>query len=150
MAITQAVCNSFKTEILTAIHDFTNGTGHTFKLALYTSSAAVLDKNTTAYATNPGGGGNTEVGDSGTYSAGGGTLTSATPTLDTDTAVCDFADISFTAATITARAALIYNSSATNKAVEVLDFGSDKTSTAGTFSIVFPAPDAANAILRLA
>jgi hypothetical protein len=143
MAITQAVCNSFKTEILTGTHDFTASTGHTFKLALYTSSAT-LDKSTTAYsATN-------EVGDSGTYSAGGASLTSSTPTLSTDTAVCDFADVSFTSATITARGALIYNSSASNKAVCVLDFGSDKTSTAGTFSIVFPTADAANAILRIA
>jgi hypothetical protein len=143
MAITQAVCNSFKTEILTGTHNFTASTGHTFKLALYTSSAT-LDKSTTAYsATN-------EVGNSGTYSAGGASLTSSTPTLSTDTAVCDFADVSFTSATITARGALIYNSSASNKAVCVLDFGSDKTSTAGTFSIVFPTADAANAILRIA
>lgn len=143
MAITQAVCNSFKTEILTATHNFTNGTGHTFKLALYTSSATI-DKATTAYsATN-------EVGNSGTYSAGGGSLTSATPVLSTDTAVCDFTDISFTSATITARGALIYNSSVSNKAVCVLDFGSDKTSTAGTFAITFPTPDASNAILRIA
>jgi hypothetical protein len=143
MAITQAVCNSFKTEILTGTHNFTASTGHTFKLALYTSTAT-LDKSTTAYsATN-------EVGASGTYSAGGASLTSSTPTLSTDTAVCDFADVSFTSATITARGALIYNSSASNKAVCVLDFGSDKTSTAGTFSIVFPTADAANAILRIA
>ena len=143
MAITQAVCNSFKTEILTGTHNFTASTGHTFKLALYTSTAT-LDKSTTAYsATN-------EVGASGTYSAGGASLTSSTPTLSADTAVCDFADVSFTSATITARGALIYNSSASNKAVCVLDFGSDKTSTAGTFSIVFPTADAANAILRIA
>lgn len=143
MAITQAVANSFKTEILTGTHNFTNGTGHTFKLALYTS-AAVMDKNTTAYSVT------NEVGNSGTYSAGGGTLTSSTPVLSTDTAVCDFADISFTSATITARGALIYNSSVSNKAVVVLDFGADKTSTAGTFQIVFPTADASNAILRIA
>jgi hypothetical protein len=143
MAITQAVCNSFKTEILTGTHNFTASTGHTFKLALYTSSAT-LNKSTTAYsATN-------EVADSGTYSAGGASLTSSTPTLSTDTAVCDFADVSFTSATITARGALIYNSSASNKAVCVLDFGSDQTSTASTFSIIFPTADAANAILRIA
>ena len=143
MAITQAICNSFKTEILTATHNFTAGTGHTFKLALYTSSAS-LDKTTTAYsATN-------EVGDSGSYSAGGGTLTSVTPALSTDTAVCDFSDISFTTATITARGALIYNSSVSNKSVQVLDFGSDKTSTNGTFTITFPTADASNAILRIA
>ena len=143
MAITQAVANSFKTEILTGTHNFTVTTGHTFKLALYTSSAT-LDKATTAYsATN-------EVANSGTYSAGGGTLTSATPVLSTDTAVCDFGDISFTTATITARGALIYNSSVSNKAVVVLDFGADKTSTAGTFTITFPTADASNAILRIA
>lgn len=142
MAITQAVCNSFKTEVLTGTHNFTASTGDTFKLALYTS-AATLDKTTTAYtATN-------EVGASGSYTAGGATLTSSTPTLSTDTAVCDFADVSFTTATITARGALIYNSSKSNKAVCVLDFGADKTSTSGTFTIVFPTPDAANAILRI-
>lgn len=143
MAITQAVCNSFKTEVLTGIHNFTLTTGDVFKLALYTS-AATMDKTTTAYsATN-------EVGNSGTYAAGGGTLTNVTPVLSTDTAVCDFDDISFTSATITARGALIYNSTDSNKAVVVLDFGADKTSTNGTFSITFPAADASNAILRLA
>jgi hypothetical protein len=142
-AITAAVCNSFKTELLTAVHNFTASTGHTFKLALYTSSAT-LDKTTTAYsATN-------EVGNSGTYSAGGASLTSVTPALSTDTACCDFNDVSFTSATITARGALLYNSSASNKAVAVYDFGADKTSTAGTFSITFPTADASNAILRLA
>jgi hypothetical protein len=144
MAITQAICNSFKTELLTATHNFTASTGDTFKLALYTSSAS-LDKTTTAYsATN-------EVGNSGTYAAGGGALTSVTPVLSSDTAVCDFSpDLSFTSATITARGALIYNSSKSNKAVAVLDFGSDKTSTNGTFTVIFPTPDAANAIIRLA
>lgn len=143
MAITQAICNSFKTEILTATHNFTNTTGDTFKLALYTSTAS-LDKNTTAYsATN-------EVGASGTYGAGGATLVSTTPVLSTDTAVCDFTDVSFTTATITARGALIYNSSKSNKAVCVLDFGADKTSTAGTFTITFPTADAGNAIVRIA
>jgi len=143
MAITQAVCNSFKTEILTGTHNFTVTTGDTFKLALYTSSAS-LDKTTTAYsATN-------EVAGSGTYSAGGASLTSSTPTLSGDTAICDFADVSFTTATITARGALIYNSSKSNKAVCVLDFGADKTSTAGTFTITFPTPDSSNAILRIA
>lgn len=220
MAITQAVCDSFKTQLLEGVHNFTNvsatasavgagtgvytvtltgganngltgqavvcagfGTGanngtfmitasdathitttntnsansgglgtctlgDTFKLALYTSSAS-LDKTTTNYAST------NEVGASGSYSAGGGTLVSTTPTLSTDTAVCDFADLSFTTATITARGALIYNSSKVcnasgGAAVCVLDFGSDKTSTAGTFTITFPTPDASNAILRLA
>lgn len=141
-AITQAMCTSFKVDILRALHDFTASTGHTFKIALYTSSAS-LDASTTAYsATN-------EVSGTG-YSAGGNTLTSVTPTSSGTTALCDFSDTSWNTATITARGALIYNSSASNKAVAVLDFGSDKTSTAGTFSIVFPTPDASNAILRIA
>ena len=142
MAITQAVCTSFKQEILVEGHDFTNG-ADTFKIALY-SSSATLSAATTAYSST------NEVSDSGTYSAGGGSLTSATPTTSGTTAICDFTDISFTSATITARGALIYNSSASNKAVCVLDFGGDKTSTSGTFTIQFPAADASNAILRLA
>lgn len=122
--------------------------GDTFKLALYTSSAT-MDKTTTNYSST------NEVGNSGTYSAGGGALTSSTPVLSTDTVVCDFVDLSFTSATITARGALIYNSSKVlnasgGAAVLVLDFGSDKTSTSGTFTITFPTPDASNAILRAA
>ena len=142
MAITQAVCTSFKQEILVEGHDFTNG-ADTFKIALY-SSSATLSASTTAYS------GTNEVSDSGTYSAGGGSLTSATPTTSGTTAICDFTDISFTSATITARGALVYNSTNSNKAVCVLDFGGDKTSTSGTFTIQFPAADASNAILRLA
>ena len=143
MAITQAVCTSFKQEILVEGHDFTATTGDTFKIALY-SSSATLSASTTAYsATN-------EVSNSGTYTAGGGSLTAVTPTTSGTTALCDFADASFTSATITARGALIYNSSASNKAVVVLDFGGDKTSTSVTFTIAFPAADASNAILRLA
>ena len=143
MAITQAVCTSFKQEVLVETHDFTATTGDTFKIALY-SSSATLSASTTAYsATN-------EVSNSGTYTAGGGSLTAVTPTTSGTTALCDFADASFTSATITARGALIYNSSASNKAVVVLDFGGDKTSTSGTFTIAFPAADASNAILRLA
>ena len=143
MAITQAVCTSFKQEILVEGHDFTASTGDTFKIALYDSSAT-LSASTTAYSSDD------EVSNSGTYSAGGGSLTSVTPTTSGTTALCDFANISFTSATITARGALIYNSSASNKAVVVLDFGGDKTSTSGTFTIAFPAADASNAILRLA
>ena len=142
MAITQAVCTSFKQEILVEGHNFTNG-ADTFKIALYTSSAS-LDASTTAYSSS------NEVSDSGSYSAGGGSLTSVTPTTSGTTALCDFADISFTSATITARGALIYNSTNSNKAVCVLDFGGDKTSTSGTFTIQFPTADASNAILRLA
>ena len=144
MAITQAMCTSFKQELLQGVHDFTNGTGNTFKLALYTSSAT-LSAATTAYsATN-------EVGNSGTYSAGGGALTNVTPSTSGTTAFTDFADISFTSATITARGALIYNDTAAgDPAVAVLDFGSDKTSTSGTFTIQFPTADASNAIIRIA
>ena len=133
MAISQAVCTSFKQELLVGTHNFTASSGDTFKIALYTSSAS-LGASTTAFSTS------NEVSDSGTYSSGGGSLTSVTPTTSGTTAICDFADISFTSATITARGALIYNSSQSNKAVAVLDFGGDKTSTA----------DASNAILRLA
>ena len=125
MAITQAVCTSFKQEILVEGHNFTASSGDTFKIALYTSSAS-LDASTTAYSSS------NEVSDSGSYSAGGGSLPSVTPTTSGTTAICDFADISFTSATITARGALIYNSSNSNKAICVLDFGGDKTSTSGT------------------
>jgi hypothetical protein len=143
MAITQALCTSFKVEILQGIHNFTASTGDVFKLALYTSSAS-LDAATTAYTSS------NEVGNSGTYTAGGGTLTNVTPTSSGTTAFLDFADISFTSATITARGALIYNSSKSNRAVAVLDFGADKISTTGTFTVQFPAADASNAIVRIA
>jgi len=143
MSITQAVCTSFKQELLVGTHNFTATSGDTFKVALYTSSAT-LNATTTAFSTT------NEVSNSGTYSSGGGTLTSVTPTTSGTTALCDFADISFTSATITARGALIYNSSDSDKAVAILDFGGDKTSTSGTFTIQFPTADASNAILRLA
>jgi VCBS repeat-containing protein len=136
------MCTSFKVELLQGVHNFTNSTGDTFKLALYTSSAT-LDATTTAYSSS------NEVANSGTYSAGGGTLTNVTPTSTGTTAFTDFSDLSFTSATITARGALIYNSSDSNKAVAVLDFGSDKTSTDGTFTIQFPTADASNAIIRI-
>ena len=141
MAIVQAMCNSFKQEILTATHNFSAGT-HNFKLALYTSSAT-LGATTTAYSTSQ------EVTGTG-YSAGGGALTSVTPVLDGSTAVCDFNDLTFGSSTITANGALIYNTSAANKAVCVLDFGSDKTATSGTFTIQFPAFTSSAAILRIA
>ena len=143
MAITQAMCTSFKQELLTGTHNFTNSTGDTFKLALFTSSAT-LGASTTAYATT------NEVSASGSYAAGGGTLTNVTPTTSGTTALTDFSDLSFTTATITARGALIYNSTDSDKAVAVLDFGADKTSTAGTFTIQFPTADASNAIIRIA
>ena len=135
------MCTSFKQELLTATHNFSNG-GHTFKLALY-SNSATLDATTTAYTTNG------EVTGTG-YSAGGNTLTNVTPTTGGTTAFTDFADSSFLNATITARGALIYNSTQSDKAVAVLDFGSDKAASAGTFSVIFPTPDANNAIIRIA
>ena len=142
MAITQAMCTSFKVELLTGTHNFTNSSGHTFKLALFTDSAS-LGAGTTAYSTS------NEASGTG-YSAGGNTLTNVTPTSGGTTAFTDFADTSFTCSTITARGALIYNSSQSDKAVVVLDFGSDKSSTSGTFSVIFPTPDASNAIIRIA
>lgn len=143
------MCTSFKDQLLEAVHDFrTSGSGgDAFKLALYTSSAT-LDATTTAYsATN-------EVSASGSYSAGGGALTNISPTTSGTTAFTDFDDLSFTTATITARGALIYNTTPThtytNPSVVVLDFGADKTSTAGTFTIVFPAATDTTAIIRIA
>ena len=143
MAITQAMCTSFKQELLQAKHDFTNGTGNTFKLALYTSSAT-LGASTTAYsATN-------EASGTG-YSAGGSALTNVTPTTSGTTAFTDFGDLTFSTATITARGALIYNDTqAGDPSVVVLDFGSDKSSSAGDFTITFPTADASNAIIRIA
>jgi hypothetical protein len=142
MAITQALCTSFKQELLTGTHNFTTSTGDAFKMALYTSSAT-LSAATTAYATT------NEVTGTG-YSAGGNTLTNVTPTTSGTTALTDFADSTWSTATITARGALIYNSTDSNKSVLVLDFGSDKTSTAGDFTVIFPAADASNAIIRIA
>tara|TARA_B100001093_G_scaffold518045_1_gene601530 strand:- start:9163 stop:9594 length:432 start_codon:yes stop_codon:yes gene_type:complete len=136
------LATSFKKELLTATHNFTNGSGHTFKLALY-SNSATLNAATEVYTTNG------EVTGNG-YSAGGNTLTNQTPTNSGTTGLTDFADTSFSNATITARGALIYNSSASNKAVAILDFGSDKAASSGTFSVIFPTPDANNAIIRIA
>ena len=135
---------SFKVEILKGVHNFSNPGGNTFKLALYNNSAS-FNASTTAYTTT------NEVAASGSYTAGGGTLSSVTPTSGGTTAFTDFADLSFTTATITAYGALIYNDTATgNPAVAVLDFGGAKTSTAGTFTIVFPAATATGAIIRIA
>lgn len=141
MAITQAVCSSFKQELLVATHNFTASSGHTFRIALYTSSAS-LDSTTTAYTVT------NEASGTG-YTAGGSTLTSVTPALSGSTAVCDFADVTLSSATLTCRGALIYNSSASNKAVAVYDFGTEKTSTAADFTIIFPTADASNAIIRI-
>lgn len=138
------MCTSFKQELMVGTHNFTTSSGDTFKLALYDNNAS-FDASTTTYtATN-------EVSNSGTYTAGGGTLTNVTPTTSGTTALTDFADITFTSATITARGALIYNDTATgDPSVIVLDFGSDKSSTSGDFQIVFPTADASNAIIRIA
>jgi hypothetical protein len=143
MAITQAVCNSFKAELLGAVHDFDSGNAQVFKLALYTS-AANLSAGTTAYTVTG------EVPNTGQYVATGSALQSKQVSLDTATAIVTFADLSFTGVTLTARGAVIYNSSVSNAAVCVLDFGADKTATSGTFTIQFPAFTAAAAILRIA
>ena len=143
MAITQAIANSFKKELLEGQHEFQFG-GDKFKLALY-SSSATLNSATTSFTTT------SEVGNSGTYASGGGALVQPNPSTSvaSGVAIVDFNDLSFTGATITARGALIYNTSATNKAVAVLDFTSDKVSTDGTFTIIFPAFITAAAILRI-
>lgn len=147
MAITQAMCTSFKVELLQGKHNFTASSGHTFKLALFTSSAS-LGAATTDYSTS------NEVSGTG-YSAGGSALTSVTPVSSGTTALGDFADLTFSTATITANGAIIYNTttgggSGTTDAVVVLAFGGDKTSTAGDFTIQFPTADASNAIIRIA
>lgn len=157
MAITQAMCTSFKAELMLGVHDFRNASGDTFKIALYLSTADI-DANTTAYtATNEASGTN--------YSAGGVALTNTGVNLtninaNTGTGFTDFSDATFTNVTVTARGALIYNTTPsangvantalTNAAVCVLDFGSDKTSTDGDFTIIFPTNDASNAIIRIA
>lgn len=137
------MCTSFKVELLKGVHDFTNSTGDTFKLALYDNSASFTAATTAYTASN-------EVGASGSYSAGGGALTNVTPTSSGTTAFTDFNDLTFTSTTITAYGALIYNDTeAGDPAVVVLDFGGAKTSTAGDFQIVFPTADASNAIIRI-
>ena len=156
MAITQAMCTSFKQELLQGIHNFTNGsgggtttstgTGNAFKLALYTSSAT-LSSSTTAFTSS------NETSGTG-YSSGGGALTNVTPTTSSTTALTDFADLTFGSSSITARGAMIYNSSTTagsaNRAVLILDFGADKTSSSGDFTIQFPTADSSSAIIRIA
>jgi len=141
LAITSTICSSFKQEVLVEAHNLTNG-ADSIKLALYTSSAT-MGATTTAYSSGQ------EV--SGTnYSAGGSALTNVTPALSGTTAVCDFADLTFGTATVTARGCLIYNSTNSNKAICAVDFGGDKTSTAGDFTVVFPSATATGAIIRLA
>ena len=142
MAISTAMCTSFKQELLVGTHNFTATSGNSFKLALYTSSAS-LGASTTAYTTS------NEVSGTG-YTAAGAALTSVTPTTSGTTAFGGFADLTFSSSTITANGALIYNDTQSDKAVCVLAFGGDKTSTAGDFTIQFPTADASNAIIRIA
>jgi hypothetical protein len=148
MAITQALATSYKLESMNGIHAFGTAviraatTPDAFKIALYTSAAA-LDATTTAYTVTG------EVAGTG-YTAGGVALTTIAPTTGGTTAFVDFNDATWATATITARGAMIYNSTQGNKAVAILDFGADKTSTAGTFSVIFPTADATNAIIRVA
>jgi hypothetical protein len=142
------MCTSFKKELLEGGHNFSLSGGDTFKLALYDNNASFTAATTDYTVTN-------EVGDSGSYVAGGGELTRIDPTSSGTTAFTDFADLTFTSATITARGALIYNTTegadtGTTNSVVVLDFGADKTSTSGDFQIVFPTADASNAIIRIA
>ena len=138
------MCTSFKVELMKAVHNFTTGTGDEFKLALYDNSASFTAATTAYTATN-------EVSAFGSYSAGGGALTNVTPTSSGTTAFTDFADLSFTSATITAYGAMIYNNTAAgDPAVCILDFGGAKTSTTGTFTIIFPTADSTSAIIRIA
>jgi|TARA_R100000406_G_C3034088_1_gene104089 hypothetical protein len=144
MAITSnAICNSFKKELLEAKHNFSNPGGNSFKLAMYTS-AAVIGKSTTSFLTTG------QVSSPSGYSSGGKALTNVGTSIATNTAITDFADLSFTGVTLTARGALIYNDTNEDRAVCVLDFGGDKTATAGTFTIQFPAFTTSAAILRIA
>ena len=142
MAITSTLTTSFKVELLKGNHNFTNSSGDTMKLALYTSSAT-LGATTTSFVTTG------QASGTG-YSSGGSNLTNVTPTSTGRTAVTDFSDLTFGTATITARGCMIYNSSDSNKSVATIDFGGDKTSTAGDFTIVFPAKAASTAIIRIA
>jgi len=150
MTITQAMATTFKKELLFGAHDFDTSTGDTIKLALYTSSAS-LDAATTAFTTS------NEVAASGGYTSGGNTLNSVDPTVSSTTALLDFDDSTWSSSTITARGAMIYNStpnttsiSLTNPTVLILDFGADKSSSSGDFTVQFPAADASNAIIRIA
>jgi len=137
------MCTSFKKELLEGVHNFKNSGGSTFKLAMYTNSAS-FNAATTAYTTS------NEISGTG-YTAGGGTLTRVDPTTSSTTALTDFSDLTFSSSSLTARGALIYNDSASgDPTVVVLDFGSDKTSSSGDFTIVFPTADASNAIIRIA
>ena len=150
-----ALCNSFKQELLEGVHNFT-GSGNTFKFAMYTNSQAgndnlggtssTMDATVTAYSSSA----SNEVSSSG-YTAGGGTLTNVAPSLkSTSTATTQFSTLTFSGVTLTARGALIYNDTNSDKAVCVLDFGSDKSASSGAFTINFPTNDASNALIRIA
>lgn len=143
MAISTAMCTSFKSELMSGLHDFDEPGGNTFKIALYTS-AATLGASTTAYSSSD------EVANGNGYTTGGNTLTSVSPTTSGTTAFVDFADTTWTSSTITANGALIYNNTNANRAVVVLAFGSDKSSSNGDFQIVFPTANATDAIIRIA
>jgi hypothetical protein len=146
MAISQAMCTSFKRELLEGVHNFKNSGGDTFKLALFTSSAS-LGAGTTAYASS----GINEVANGNGYSTGGNTLTRVDPTTSGVTAFTDFANTTFSNSTITANGAMIYNDSASgDPAVIILAFGSNKSSSSGDFTVQFPTPDASTAIIRIA
>ena len=146
MAITSAICTSFKVEILKAVHNFTASSGNTFNIALYDSDAS-LGASTTAYTTSE------EITNTSgsAYTAKGEALTSVTPVASSTTAVCDFADVSWTSASFTARGCMIFNDSASgDPSVCCIDFGGDKTATNGTFTIQFPTADSSDAIIRIA
>jgi hypothetical protein len=150
MAISQAMCTSFKKELMTATHDFTTTTGNVFKIALFRATASIAGTYgaaTTNYSEMTG---DSDEATGTGYTAGGNSLTNVTPTTSGTTAYTDFADTTWSTATITASGALIYNSSASDASVAVLDFGADKTSTAGDFTIIFPTDDASDAIIRIA
>lgn len=144
------MCTSFKQELLTATHNFTATTGNVFKIALFRAAASIVGTYGAATTNYSDMTGNSDETSGTGYTTGGNTLTNVTPTTSGTTAFTDFADTTWTSASITASGALIYNSSQANKAVAVLSFGGDKTSTAGDFTIIFPAADASNAIIRIA
>jgi hypothetical protein len=147
MAISQAMCTSFKVELMTATHNFTTSTGNAFKLALFRATASISGTFGAATTNYSDMGADQASGTN--YTAGGNTLTNVTPTSSGTTALTDFADLTFTNVTVTTSGCLIYNSSASNKSVAVFSFGGDKTATAGDLTIIFPTADASNAVIRL-
>ena len=150
MAITSAIANSFKQEILVGTHNFTASSGNTFKIALIKANASqsgTYNAGTVNYSVVTGN--SDELANGSGYTTGGNTLVSVTPVLDSSTAVCDFANTSWSSATFTTRGCIIYNSSASNKAVMVLDFGADYSVSNGTFTVEFPTANSSNAIIRI-